>query len=55
MIFQINLLEIDFHIHVNELDSAMQLVTKRLSEVEDAGSGTRADELSLTFNQQLLT
>lgn len=44
MIFQINLFEIDFHIRINELDLAMQLVTKRLVEVEGPGSGTLTDD-----------
>jgi anaphase-promoting complex subunit 5 len=49
MIFQINLLEIDFHIRINEFDIAMELVTKRLSEVEAAGSGAYPDtQLTLT-------
>lgn len=43
MIFQINLLEIDFHIRIDELDVAMLLITKRLSEVQDAGSGASTD------------
>jgi hypothetical protein len=46
MVFQINLLEIDFHIRIDELDIAMQLVTKRLGEVEGPGSGRSTNDRS---------